>query len=53
LLRARGAHGVLRMHQRQIVDFTPNRPHAHPKDRAARKGLPRSRWLRKLGVMDQ
>lgn len=53
LLLARGAHGVLRMHQRQIVDFTPNRPYAHPKDRGAGKGLPRSRWLRQFGVMDQ
>jgi hypothetical protein len=53
LLVSRGAHAVLRMHQRQIVDFTPNRPYAHPKDKAARKGLPRSRWLRQLGVMDQ
>jgi hypothetical protein len=43
---------VIRMHQRQIVDFTPNRPYARPKDKAARKGLPRSRWLRQLGVMD-
>jgi len=53
LLVSRGAHAVLRMHQRQIVDFTPNRPYARPKDKAARKGLPRSRWLRQLGVMDQ
>jgi hypothetical protein len=53
LLVGRGAHAVLRMHQRQIVDFTPNRPYAHPKDKAARKGLARSRWLRQFGVMDQ
>jgi Transposase DDE domain len=53
LLLSRGSHAVLRMHQRQIVDFTPNRPYAGPKDKAARKGLPRSRWLRQLGVMDQ
>ena len=53
LLVGRGAHAVLRMHQRQIVDFTPNRPYAHPKDKAARKGLPRSRWMRQFGVTDQ
>jgi len=53
LLVSRGSHAVLRMHQRQIVDFTPHRPYARPKDKAARKGLPRSRWLRQLGVMDQ
>jgi hypothetical protein len=53
LLMGRGTHAVLRMHQRQIVDFTPNRPYARPKDKAARKGLPRSRWMRQLGVQDQ
>jgi hypothetical protein len=54
LLVSRGAHAVIRMHQRQIVDFTPERPYARPKDKTARNGLPRSRWLRKkLGVTDQ
>jgi hypothetical protein len=53
LLIGRGAHAVIRMHQRQIVDFTPNRPYAHPKVKSARKGLPRSRWMRQLGVTDQ
>ena len=41
------------MHQRQIVDFTPSRPHALPGAKRAAKGLPRSRWLRGLGVLDQ
>jgi hypothetical protein len=53
LLMGRGAHAVLRMHQRQIVDFTPKRPYAHPKNRAAQKGLPRSRWMRQFGATDQ
>ncbi len=53
LLFCRGVYGLFRMHHRQIVDFTSGRPHAHPKDKAARRGLPRSRWLRRLGVMDQ
>lgn len=53
LLIGRGAHAVIRMHQRQIVDFTPNRPYANPKDKSARKGLPRSRWMRQFGVTDQ
>lgn len=53
LLLGRGIHGVFRMHQRQIVDFTPGRPHAEPGVRKAAKGLPRSRWLRRLGVTDQ
>jgi hypothetical protein len=48
-----GIHAVFRMHQRQIVDFRPHRPHARPDDKDARKGLPRSRWLRNLGVLDQ
>jgi len=53
LLTGRGAHAVIRMHQRQIVDFTPNRPYVDPKIKSARKGLPRSRWMRQLGVTDQ
>jgi len=53
LLLGRGIHGVFRMHQRQIVDFTPGRPHTRPGDKGAAKGLPRSRWLRRLGVTDQ
>jgi hypothetical protein len=53
LLLGRGIHGVFRVHQRQIVDFTPGRPHARPGDKGAAKGLPRSRWLRRLGVTDQ
>lgn len=55
LLLQRGVHGLLRVHQRTIVDFTPRRPHAEPgrgkSDR--KKGLPRSRWLRSLGATDQ
>jgi hypothetical protein len=53
LLLGRGAHGVFRIHQRQIVDFTPHRVHARPSDKKAPKGLPRSRWLRALGLTDQ
>jgi hypothetical protein len=48
-----GVQAVFRMHQRQIVDFTPNRTHARPGEKRAAKGLPRSRWLRSLGVLDQ
>ena len=55
LLGQRGVHGLLRIHQRTIVDFTPRRPHVEPgrgkSDR--RKGKPRSRWLRSLGATDQ
>jgi hypothetical protein len=53
LLAARGAHGVFRIHQRQIVDFAPHRAHARPGRKTAPKGLPRSRWLRGLGLTDQ
>ena len=52
LLSQRKLHGVLRMHQRQIVDLTPGRPHNEP-GKKRRKGLPTSRWLRQLGVTDQ
>jgi Transposase DDE domain len=53
LLAARGAHGLFRVHQRQIVDFTPRRVHARPGQKKAPKGLPRSRWLRGWGLTDQ
>jgi len=55
LLGQRGVHGLLRVHQRTIVDLTPGRPHVEPgrgkSDR--KKGKPRSRWLRSLGATDQ
>jgi hypothetical protein len=53
LLLARGAHGVFRIHQRQIVDFTPRRVHARSGHKTGVKGLPHSRWLRGLGLTDQ
>ena len=53
MLSARGAHAVLRAHARQIVDFTPNRPHVGRDAGEADKGRPRSRWLRRLGERDQ
>jgi hypothetical protein len=53
LLLARGADGLFRIHQRQIVDFTPHRDHASPSHKKGVKGLPRSRWLRGLGLTDQ
>jgi Transposase DDE domain len=52
LLLARGAHGVFRIHQRQIVDFTPHRVHARPSHKRGTKGLPHSRWVRGLGLTD-
>jgi hypothetical protein len=54
LLAARQAHAVLRVHQRQIVDFTPHRPHVGRGAKTRRaKGRPRSRWIRRLGERDQ
>jgi len=53
MLTIDGVLALFRMHQRQIVDFTPNRPHALPGVKREVKGLPRSRWLRGLGVLDQ
>jgi hypothetical protein len=53
LLVARGAHGVFRIHQRQIVNFTPRRVHAQAGHKKGTKGLPRSRWMRGLGLTDQ
>jgi hypothetical protein len=55
LLVQGGIHAVVRMHQKQIVNFTPGRPHVEPGKRSAKgqKGLPRSRWVRQLGPQDQ
>jgi Transposase DDE domain len=52
LLTLRQLHGVFRIHQKQIVDFTPGR-------RGARRGskdlpgMPRSRWVLAHGDSDQ
>jgi Transposase DDE domain len=55
LLGQAGVHAVLRVWARQIVDFTPGRPFVRPSVRRtpAVKGVPRSRWLKALGVQDQ
>jgi len=55
LLFQRGVHGLLRMHQRTIVDFTPGRAHVMPDQctKKAAKGKPRSRWIKSLGKTDQ
>ncbi len=52
-LAARGAHAVFRVHARQLVDFTPHREHVGRDAKEGAKGLPRSRWLRRLGDRDQ
>jgi Transposase DDE domain len=53
LLVARGVHAVFRVHQRQIVDFTPHRLHAGTSHKRGTKGLARSRWIRRMGPTDQ
>lgn len=55
LLWQRGVHGLIRIHQRTIVDFTPARAHVHPSKGKAdyKKGMPRSVWIKQLGVTDQ
>ena len=51
LLVRGGIHAVFRVHQRQIVDFTPHRPCSRDDD-GSTAGRPRSRWLRGLGALD-
>lgn len=51
LLLQRNLHGLFRVHQRVIVNFRAGRRGTSP--RRARKGLPRSRWIKKLGGWDQ
>jgi Transposase DDE domain len=55
LLVQAGLHAVLRVGARQIVDFTPGRPFVMPSVRRtpAVKGIPRSRWLKTVGLHDQ
>jgi len=51
LLSMRKMFGVFRCHQRQIVSFRRGRKHT--RQRKPQKGLPRSRYLRRLGRRDQ
>jgi hypothetical protein len=54
LLLRRGLHAVFRVHQRQVVDFTPGRPTARSKGAYPRpQGLPSSRWVLAHGALDQ
>ena len=51
LISQRKLHAVFRCHQRQIVDFRPGRK--HKTTAKGTKGLPTSRWLKRLGKHDQ
>jgi Transposase DDE domain len=53
LVMGQGIHAVFRLHQKQIVDFTPGRAHARPGQKRVPKGIPRSRWIRAYGLTDQ
>ncbi len=56
LLIERGVQAVMRIHQLIIVDFTPYREHVIDrkcKKDPRKKGRPRSRWVRSLGLDDQ
>jgi Transposase DDE domain len=55
LLQRRQAYGLFRAHQRQIISFKPRRAHVPPgrQPTKAQAGMPRSRWLRRLGRDDQ
>jgi len=54
LLANQKMFGVFRVHQKQIVDFRPHRRTASKRSRQRRqRGLPTSRWLKRLGRRDQ
>jgi hypothetical protein len=52
LCRQRQLHGLFRAHQKLLIDFRPRRRHLPPGTKGP-AGLPRSRWLRRLGKHDQ
>ena len=51
LLFLRKMHGLFRCHQKQIVSFRVGRQHT--RQRKPAKGMPRSRYVRRLGRWDQ
>ena len=53
MLKARGVMACFRMHQRTIVDFTPNRPARDKTPKGRKTGTPTSTFLRRLGQRDQ
>lgn len=54
MLLRRGLQAVFRVHQQQIVDFTPGRPTARRTGPYPRpQGLPSSRWVLAHGTRDQ
>ena len=53
LLVGRKLQGVFRAHQKQIIDFRPHRAYNRRGRKPHRKGLPSSRWLKRLGVREE
>jgi hypothetical protein len=54
LLVAMSVDAVFRIHQRQIVDFTPGRAcRGKSKKKKYKRGIPSSRFVKKLGAEDQ
>jgi Transposase DDE domain len=53
LLAAMSVDAVFRIHQRQIVDFTPGRPCRGKQKKKYKRGIPNSRFVKKLGANDQ
>jgi hypothetical protein len=57
LLTQAGMHAVLRLHQKQLVSFRIGRMHVPPSPPFPRRkgvtGLPRSRWIKWQGKLDQ
>jgi hypothetical protein len=53
LLVGCGLHGVFRMRQRRVVDFTPDRPVPPRWNTPKLTGRSRSRWVRAPGPTDQ
>ena len=49
LLMAKGSHAVFRLHQKQIVDFTPGRAHAQPRRRQRPRGCRAAAGYRPAG----
>lgn len=54
LLAQSGMHAVIRVHQKMIVCFRVGRMHTPPSGPYHKlRGLPRSRWIKRLGPRDQ
>ena len=53
MLAAASVDAVFRMHQRQIVDFTPRRAQRGKSTKKYKRGIPNSRFVRRLGTEDQ